>query len=310
MSRVLIALGGNALGNSPQEQIELVKQTAKPIVDLINDGHEVIIVHGNGPQVGMINLAMEVSSSTEPKIPSMPFPECGAMSQGYIGYHLQNSIKQELLNRQIPKSVASIITQVIVDAQDPAFSNPTKPIGGFYNKAEADEIELQKGYKFIEDAGRGYRRVVASPKPIDVVEKDIIKSLVEDGHIVIAAGGGGIPVVQSGNEFLGVPAVIDKDFASAKVAELIDADLFVILTAVDRVAINFGKPEQQSIDTMTVIEAQKYINEGHFAPGSMLPKVKAAIQFVQAAVDKKAIIASLEKAALAMRGLSGTSIVN
>jgi len=307
MSRIVVALGGNALGKTPEEQLKLVKETAKPIVDLIQKGNEVIIAHGNGPQVGMINLAMEVSSKSEAKTPEMPFPECGAMSQGYIGYHLQNAIREELLNREMKTPVATIVTQVIVDKDDTAFKNPTKPIGAFYSEEEAKALEV-KGYVMKEDAGRGYRRVVPSPLPIDVAEKETVRTLVENGHIVITVGGGGIPVVQSGNSLIGVPAVIDKDFASEKIAEILDADYLFILTAVDRVAINFGKPEQKELGTMTVKEAHKYIEEGHFAPGSMLPKVEAAIKFADSKEGRKAVIASLERASEALNGQSGTII--
>lgn len=309
MSRIVVALGGNALGNNPVEQLALVKDTAKPLVDLIAEGHELIIAHGNGPQVGMINLAMDAASTSEAKTPEMPFPECGAMSQGYIGYHLQNAIYEELANRNINKTVASIITQVEVDANDSAFKNATKPIGRFYTKEEADEIVATKGFTMKEDAGRGYRRVVASPKPVDIVEKDLVRSVVEQGFIVITVGGGGIPVVKQGNALVGVPAVIDKDFASAKLAELLNADYLFILTAVDRVMINYNKPDCKALETMTLAEAEQYISEGHFAPGSMLPKVQAAMSFVKSGENKQAIIASLEKASLALKGESGTKVI-
>ena len=309
MSRIVLALGGNALGNSPQEQMNIVKTTAVPIVDLIEEGHEVIIAHGNGPQVGMINLVMEVSSKSDSKTPSMPFPECGAMSQGYIGYHLQNAIREELMKRSINKSVVSLITQVVVDENDEAFANPMKPIGQFYSKEEADLIAKEKSYDFVEDAGRGYRRVVPSPKPINIVEKDVIMTLIDAGHVVITVGGGGIPVVEKGNALVGVSAVIDKDFASAKVAELVDADMFIVLTAVDHIAINFGKPTQVELKEVTLDELDLYIKDNQFAPGSMLPKVLAAKQFVEASNGKKAIIAALEKSALAIQGKSGTSII-
>lgn len=307
--KIVVALGGNALGNNPAEQLALVKETAKPLVDLVEEGHELIIAHGNGPQVGMINLAMDAASTSEAKTPEMPFPECGAMSQGYIGYHLQNAIHEELANRKIDKSVASVVTQVVVDKNDPAFQNATKPIGRFYTKEEADELAATKGFIMKEDAGRGYRRVVASPKPVDVVEKDIVKTLVNQGAICITVGGGGIPVIREGNSLVGVPAVIDKDFASAKIAEILDADYLFILTAVDRVMINYNKPDQKALEVMTIAEANKYIEEGHFAPGSMLPKVQAAMSFVEANPSRTAIIASLEKAKEAIRGESGTKIV-
>ena len=306
MKKIVIALGGNALGSTPAEQLELVRQTAKPIVDLIQEGNQVVIAHGNGPQVGMINLGMSTAAEAGAIKSDMPFPECGAMSQGYIGYHLQNSIGNELAARGLAKDVATVITQVLVDEADPAFQKPTKPIGAFYDKAAAEKIAAEKGYTMVEDAGRGYRQVVPSPKPIDVVEKNMIQSLIDTGHVVIAAGGGGIPVIRKDGRLLGTPAVIDKDFASAKLAELIGADMLVILTAVDRVAINWGKPEQKALGEMSVAEAERYCGEGHFAPGSMLPKVQAAISFAKA--GGTAIIASLENAAAALRGESGTHI--
>ena len=307
MKKLVIALGGNALGNTPYEQLRLVTETAKPIVDLIEAGNQVVIAHGNGPQVGMINLAMSTAAAAKAIKSDMPFPECGAMSQGYIGYHLQNSIQNELKARGIRKNVATVVTQVLVDENDPAFSHPTKPIGAFYSKEEADRIAAEKGYTMIEDAGRGYRQVVPSPKPVDVVEKDMVNTLIDAGHVVITVGGGGIPVIEKDGKLLGVPAVIDKDFASAKLAELVHADALVILTAVDRVAINWGKPDQKSLERMTCAEAEQYCKEGHFAPGSMLPKVQAAMSFAK--TGGEAIIASLENAAAALRGESGTKVV-
>jgi len=307
--RIVVALGGNALGKTPAEQLNLVKNTAKPIVDLIEKGNEVIIAHGNGPQVGMINLAMETASKTEAKTPEMPFPECGAMSQGYIGYHLQNAIREELLNRGNNKPVATVVTQVVVDKNDPAFENPTKPIGAFYTEEEAKKLAEEKGYIVKEDAGRGWRRVVPSPIPVDVAEKETVKTLVENGHIVITVGGGGIPVIAEGNSLVGVPAVIDKDFASEKIAEILDADYLIILTAVEKVAINFGKPNQEVLSKMTLADAEKYIEEGHFAPGSMLPKVKAAMKFAASKEGRKALITALEKAGEGIEGKTGTLVV-
>ena len=304
--RIVIALGGNALGNTPAEQLELVTKTAKPIVDLIEAGNEVVIAHGNGPQVGMINLGMSTAAEAKAIKSDMPFPECGAMSQGYIGYHLQNAIGNELAERGLKKDVATIVTQVLVDEADPAFQNPTKPIGAFYDKETADRIAAEKGYTMVEDAGRGYRQVVPSPKPVDVIEKNMVNSLIDNGYVVITVGGGGIPVIRKDGKLYGTPAVIDKDFASAKLAELIKADNLVILTAVDRVAINWGKPNQESLSEMSIAEAEKYCEEGHFAPGSMLPKVKAAISFAQTGGD--AIIASLENAGAAIKGESGTKV--
>lgn len=304
--RIVIALGGNALGNTPYEQLALVTETAKPIVDLIEEGNEVIIAHGNGPQVGMINLGMGTAAEAKAIKSDMPFPECGAMSQGYIGYHLQNAIGNELAARGIEKDVATVVTQVLVDETDPAFQNPTKPIGSFYDKETAERIAKEKGYTMVEDAGRGYRQVVPSPKPIDVIEKNTVKALINDGCVVITVGGGGIPVVRREGKLYGTPAVIDKDFASAKLAELVKADALVILTAVERVCINWGKPNQESLSEMTVEQAEQYCEEGHFAPGSMLPKVKAAISFAKS--GGTAIIALLENAGKALKGESGTAV--
>jgi carbamate kinase len=252
---------------------------------------------------------MEISSKSEANTPEMPFPECGAMSQGYIGYHLQNAIREELLNRNMNTPVATVVTQVIVDRNDSAFENPTKPIGAFYTEEESKKLEIEKGYKMKEDAGRGYRRVVPSPMPIDVAEKETVKTLVDNGHIVITVGGGGIPVVQEGNSLVGVPSVIDKDFASEKIAEILDADYLIILTAVEKVAINFGKENEKWLEKITLEEANKYIEEGHFAPGSMLPKVQAAMKFADSKEGRKSLITSLEKAAEGIEGKTGTLIV-
>lgn len=306
--KIVVALGGNALGKSPKEQLELVKNTAKPIVDLIAGGHEVILAHGNGPQVGMINLAMSTASNSEAGTPEMPFPECGAMSQGYIGFHLQNAIREELLNRDMKTPVATVVTQVIVDKDDPAFENPTKPIGAFYSEEEAKVLQANKGYTMVEDAGRGWRRVVPSPKPIDVAEKETVAALVDHGHVVITVGGGGIPVVQEGNTLHGVPAVIDKDFASEKIAEILDADYLIILTAVEQVAINFGKEDEKWLANLSIDEAKQYCEEGHFAPGSMLPKVQAAMAFAESKPGRKSLITSLEKAQEGIEGKTGTLI--
>lgn len=310
MSRILIALGGNALGNNPKEQQEMIDKAAPSLVGLIKQGHEIIISHGNGPQVGMINLAFETAAKHNDRIPKFELPECTAMSQGYIGYHLQKGIKKELRKEGMPWKVASIVTQVIVDKNDKAFKNPTKPIGSFYTEEEAKKIMAEDpSITMKEDAGRGYRQMVASPKPIGIVERDSILNLLDDEFIVIACGGGGIPVIENEEgDFEGIPAVIDKDFASAKMAELVNADYLFILTAVDRVAINFGKPDQKELIEMSVEEAVKYCNEGHFAPGSMLPKVEAAIGFVSTGTGRKSVISSLEKAPLAMTGESGTMI--
>ncbi len=309
-NKIVVALGGNALGKTPQEQLNLVKVTAKPIVDLIEHGNKVILAHGNGPQVGMINLAMSTASNTEVGTPEMPFPECGAMSQGYIGYHLQNAIREELLDRKMNQSVATVITQVIVDKNDKAFENPTKPIGALYSEKEALEMIESKGFAMVEDAGRGWRRVVPSPLPIDVAEKEIVRTLVDAGSVVITVGGGGIPVVKEDNRLVGVAAVIDKDFASAKIAEILDANYLIILTAVEKVAINFGKENEKWLDKMTIDEAKQYIKEGHFAPGSMLPKIEAALKFAESKKGRKSLITSLEKAEDGIEGKTGTLIIN
>lgn len=307
-NKIVIALGGNALGSTPEEQKEAVKTTAKSLVKLVQDGNKIIVGHGNGPQVGMINLAMEKGHQADPAIPLMPFPECGAMSQGYIGYHLQNAIRHEfkLVGRQVP--VVTVITQVLVDKNDEAFSNPTKPIGSFYTKEQAEAIALQTGYEFKEDAGRGYRRVVASPKPLDIIEKESLNNLYDAKNVIIACGGGGIPVIEEDGQYIGVPAVIDKDFSCAKMAELMDADILVILTAVEKVAINFGKENEEWLSKMTIEDCERYIEEGHFAKGSMLPKVEAAMKFVKSKAGRKALITSLEKADDALAGETGTWI--
>lgn len=307
MKKIVIALGGNALGNTPEEQLELVARTAKPIVDLIEQGNQVVIAHGNGPQVGMINLGMSSAAQANVIRAPMPFPECAAMSQGYIGFHLQNRIGNELAARGLKKEIVTLVTQVLVNEDDPGFSNPTKPIGSFYSREDAERIEAEKGYRMVEDGGRGYRRVVPSPKPVDVIEKETVAELMESGSIVITVGGGGIPVIRKEGKLEGIAAVIDKDFASAKLAELIHADMLFILTAVDRVAINWGKPDQKALSQMTIREAEQYCREGHFAPGSMLPKVQAAVSFAK--TGGTATIASLDKAVLALKGISGTRII-
>ena len=306
--RLVIALGGNALGNSPKEQLELVKQTSSTIVDLVEEGYDVVVGHGNGPQVGMVNLAFENSHNKVGGTPEMPFPECGAMTQGYIGYHLQQSIGKELNKRGINKPVATIVTQVEVDKADPAFENPTKPIGSFYSKEEADKIVAETGYTFVEDAGRGYRRVVPSPKPVSIVELETVEKLVSQGCVVITVGGGGIPVISKDGWYEGTAAVIDKDRASAKLAMDLSADMLVILTAVEKVSLYFNTPEQKDLDEMSIDEAKKYIAEGHFAKGSMLPKVEACIEYVENSQNGSALITSLEKAKEALQGKTGTLI--
>ena len=307
--RIVIALGGNALGNTLPEQMEAVKITAKAIVDLIEEGCEVIVAHGNGPQVGMINNAMAALSREDSSQPNTPLSVCVAMSQAYIGYDLQNALREELYNREIHHiPVATMITQVRVDADDPAFDNPTKPIGHFMTAEQAKTAEEQYGYIMREDAGRGYRRVVASPKPAEIVEIGAIRSLVDSGQLVIACGGGGIPVTRQGNHLKGTGAVIDKDFASELLAEELNADFLIILTAVEKVAVNFGKPDVKWLDDLDTREARRYMDEGHFAPGSMLPKVQAAVKFAESKPRRTALITLLEKAKQGVRGQTGTRI--
>ena len=306
---VVIALGGNALGNTPQEQLQLVQQTAINIVDLVEQGINPIVSHGNGPQVGMINNAFALSMVQDKKIPEMPFPECGAMSQGYIGYHLSQAIKVELKKRKIDRSVATIVSQTVVDKNDEAFNSPTKPVGAFLTKEQADAKAKETGMSYKEDAGRGYRLVVASPKPQRIVEFDAIQTLHSAGFIVVAAGGGGVSVFETVDGYRGVPAVIDKDRSSAKIAADFGADMLVILTAVEKVSINYGKPNQKNLDKITVSEAKEYIKQGHFAPGSMLPKVQACLEYIEAYKGGKALITSLEKTALGLQGKTGTIIV-
>ena len=306
--RIVIALGGNALGNTPQEQLELVKHTAACIVDMVAEGNNVIVTHGNGPQVGMINNAFAFASQHDEKTPEMPFPEAGAMSQGYIGYQLSQAILNELRRRGIMRSTANVVTQTVVYPDDPAFQNPTKPVGAFLTEEEAKAKAAETGYTFKEDAGRGWRQVVASPKPRRIVESDAIQDLFDDGYIVVCTGGGGVPVFERNDTYEGVPAVIDKDRSAAMMAATFKADMLVILTAVEKVAINFNTPEQADIDTMDVAQAQEYIEQGQVAPGSMLPKVEACLEYVEEYPQGKALITSLDKAKDAINGLTGTTI--
>lgn len=308
--RIVIALGGNALGKNLPKQMIAVKHTAKAIVDLIEQGNEVIIAHGNGPQVGMIQEAMTQLNRSDPeKYIPCPLSVCVAMSQGYIGYDLQNALREEMLNRGIKKNAATVLTQVEVDKNDPAFKNPTKPIGSFMTEEEAKKMVAERGYNVVEDAGRGYRRVVASPQPVAIVELDTIRSLIETGNVVIACGGGGIPVfITEGNHLKGAAAVIDKDFAAARLAEQVNADALIILTAVEKVAIHFGTPEQEDLSELTPESAQAYIEAGEFAPGSMLPKVQAALQFAQSGEGRTSLITLLDKAADGIAGKTGTVI--
>lgn len=307
MAKVVVALGGNALGKSPEEQLKLVKNTASSLIGLIAAGNQVVISHGNGPQVGAINLGMNFAAE-HGKTAAFPFPECGAMSQGYIGYHLQQSLENELHRRWMNKSVATIVTQIAVDPNDPAFENPSKPVGDFYTKEQADEIAKEKGYTFKEDAGRGYRQVVPSPLPMKIMELDSIKTLIDADNLVIAGGGGGVPVIITDKGLEGVPAVIDKDRSSALLADKIDVDKLIILTAVDHVYVNYGKPDEKALKTLNVAEAQKYMKEGQFAAGSMLPKIEACLSFVEGHPEREALITSLDGLDDALAGKVGTVI--
>ena len=309
--RIVIALGGNALGKNLPEQAIAVQNTARAIVDLLEQGNEVVVVHGNGPQVGMIANAMtELTRSDPEKYIPCPLSVCGAMSQGYIGYDLQNALREEMECRGINHGVTTVLTQVEVDQNDPAFSNPTKPIGSFMTLEEAEDLKANRGYDFVEDAGRGYRRVVASPKPKRIVELDTIECLVDHDHVVVCCGGGGIPVIQTGvhNHLKGAAAVIDKDFAAELLAESLDADYLVILTAVEKVAVNFGKPDKLWLDELTPAEAREYIGQGQFAPGSMLPKVEACVKFAESKPGRNALITLLDRAADGIAGKTGTVV--
>lgn len=310
VKKIVVALGGNALQdkNSPptaEAQREVAEKTCDCIAQIVKDGYQILIAHGNGPQVGRVLLASETAADVTPV---MPFDVCGAMTQGYIGYHLQQAMSTSLKKLNIDTPVVTLVTQVEVDENDSAFRNPTKPIGAFYSKEEAEALEKERGYTMIEDAGRGYRRVVPSPKPHNIVEIDSVKRL-QDSTIVITVGGGGIPVIKDANgDYHGVPAVIDKDLASEALAEQVDADMLMILTDVEQVAINYGKPDQQFLDTLTLADIEKYKDEGQFAAGSMLPKINAVEGFVKANPDKVAIITSLLKAGDALEGKAGTII--
>ncbi|MEY3692600.1 MAG: hypothetical protein RLZZ388_771 [Bacillota bacterium] len=305
--KVVFAIGGNALGSTPEEQLKLAYEVATPILELIRAGHQIVIVHGNGPQVGLIKTSLDIGHKHNSKIPFVNLNHAGAMSQGYIGYALQQAFRVTASKLNLPIQPVTIITQVEVDPADNAFKNPTKPIGDFCTLEEAEAMRKQ-GFTMVEDSGRGYRQVVPSPKPQNIIEKDVIKTLIQSGYLVIAAGGGGIPVVRQGKDLKGIDAVIDKDFASSKLADLIEADRLILLTAVSRVMVNYGKPNAKPIEKMNVNEAKQYIKEGQFAPGSMLPKVEAALLFVDQRKQRQAIIASLKEAKLAIEGLAGTSI--
>lgn len=305
MSKIVIAFGGNALGNNPKEQQALIKKAVKNVVPLVKEGHQIIIGHGNGPQVGVINLAFEDSYANE-DIPYMPFPECTAMSQGYIGYHLQKGLRDVLEEEGIEKKIVTIVTQVVVDKNDPSFKNPTKPVGPFYSKRMAEKLMAESGEKYIEDAGRGYRKVVASPKPLEIVEIESIRDLIKTGHIVIAGGGGGVPIYKQ-NEAKGANAVIDKDLVSALMARELNADRLIILTNVEQAQLRYGTPEAEKVGSISLEEAKRYVEEGHFAKGSMLPKIQAAMNFVEA-TGKKAVITSLNNLKNALEGINVTEI--
>lgn len=310
MARIVVALGGNALSLDGKAtavaQQQVADQTTGLLARLIQAGHELAVVHGNGPQIGNIILHEE-AINTE-KTPTMPVDTCGAMSQGQIGYWLQKAFYNNFQTLGITKPVASIVTQVVVDPNDPAFSNPTKPIGPFYSEQEAKKLAAERGFTVKEDAGRGWRKVVPSPKPIDIIEADLVKMALDNQAILITAGGGGIPVYYQNDELVGLEAVIDKDFAAAKLAEIIEADVLLILTAVDTVKINYGQPNEQAIDQMSLDQARQYIAEGQFAPGSMLPKVEASIKFVSTGNGRQAIITTPEGALEALNGQIGTKI--
>jgi carbamate kinase len=311
MKKIVVALGGNALQEAgkpatAEAQLEVVEKTAEHIADIIGEGYEVVVAHGNGPQVGRLVLQNEYANDITP---AMPFDVCGAMSQGMIGYHIQQGLSKVLRHRGSKAQVATVVTQVVVDQNDPKFQNPSKPIGPFYKEDEARAIAAEKGYVMKEDAGRGWRRVVASPVPVEIVELDAVKCLVDNGFVVVSVGGGGIPVIRKENGDLeGTAAVIDKDLASEKLAEDLNADALVILTAVEKVSINYNKPDQKDLSTLTVAAAKQYMAEGHFAPGSMLPKIEAAVKFVESKPGRRSIITSLDKAVEALEGKAGTTI--
>lgn len=311
MKKIVIALGGNALQEAgkpatAQAQLEVVEKTSEYIADIIEAGYNVVLAHGNGPQVGRIVIQNEYASS---QTPAMPFDVCGAMSQGMIGYHMQQGLSKVLRKRGNNTCVATVVTQVVVDRNDPKFLAPSKPIGPFYSEEEAKKLAAEKGYSMKEDAGRGWRRVVASPIPVEIIELDAVKCLVDNGFIAITVGGGGIPVIRDeAGDLVGTAAVIDKDLASEKLAEDLDCDVLVILTAVEQVCINYGKPDQKALSALGIDDARKYMAEGHFAPGSMLPKIEAAVKFVESRKGRKAIITSLDKAVEALAGNAGTTL--
>ena len=304
--RIVIALGGNALGKTLHEQMVAIQKTSRYIIALIKEGHEIVLTHGNGPQVGLVMDCFD-SYKINHDIDAFPMSVCVSITQGYIGYDLQNVMREEILNQELHVPVSTVITQVVVDPNDPAFSEPTKPIGLFVSK-ELAEREMQRGLTFADFGDKGYRQVVASPRPEHIVEWETINTLIEAGQLVIACGGGGIPVMRQGNHLKGMQAVVDKDLSSALLAGLIHADYLVILTAVEKVALNYGKENEQLLDRMSVEQAKQYIREGHFGKGSMLPKVEAAIQAVSQNPQCKTIITSIEKLADGFKGKTGTLI--
>ena len=305
MSRIVVALGGNALGSNTKEQLATVKKTARRLVDLVAMGNELIITHGNGPQVGMIYKSMAATNKGDDEF---PFAECGAMSQGYIGYHLQQAMQAEFNKRHMRKKVATIVSQVEVDKKDPAFKNPTKPIGSFYTKKEAMKLQASGAGVYKEDAGRGYRRVVPSPIPINICELSTVEKMIEERNIVITCGGGGIPVVKTKRGYKGVDAVIDKDRTSSLLAKQLKADILLILTTVEKVSINYRKPDEKKLGEVSLSEINEYIANKEFAEGSMLPKIEACKYFIEHSRGKKAIITSLAKAKFAIEGKTGTTI--
>jgi carbamate kinase len=309
MSRIVIALGGNALGDTAAEQRAAIEKAAVPLIGLIAQGHEIIVSHGNGPQVGTISKAFEIAHASCPSVPAMDLPECAAMSQGYIGYHLQQGLLAELRKQGMPWYVATVVTQVEVDPEDPAFASPTKPIGSFVDEATARRMMADdSGLAMVEDSGRGWRRVVASPRPKAIVERDSILNLLDHEFVVIACGGGGIPVVGCEGTYRGVAAVVDKDFTSGALADAVNADYLFILTSVDKVSLNFGTPAQVDLDELDADTAERYASEGQFGTGSMLPKVTAAVEYVRRGPGRRAVIGSLGRAPDAMAGRSGTLI--
>jgi carbamate kinase len=307
MSRIVLAIGGNALGSTPNEQRDIIRETARSLIDLVEAGHQIILTHGNGPQVGMINKAFELASQ-QSDIPEMPFCECVAMTQGYIGFHLQNSIRNEIMERDLPVWVGALICQVEVDSNDPEFHSPSKPVGSYLSDDEIKRLSSE-GVAVMEDAGRGWRRAMPSPAPKRLLEGGLIKKMSEQGYLLIVSGGGGVPVAHVDGHFKGVDAVVDKDKSSALIAKQIEADYFVLLTAVEQVALNFGTAQQKALATVSTTEMQGYVAEGHFAPGSMLPKIEAALDFAGSGEGRVSLVTSLNKVLDGIEGKAGTRII-